>query len=50
VVPDDDNGATLTVSAKITEKRDDNTVVITISASCDDSTVLGKAQAVVRLP
>ena len=50
VVPNDDNGATLTVSAKITEKRDDNTVVITISASCDDSTVLGKAQAVVRLP
>jgi acyl dehydratase len=50
LVPDDDNGATLTVSAKITEKRDDNTVVITISASCDDSTVLGKAQAVVRLP
>ena len=50
VVPDDDNGATLTVSAKISEKRDDNTVVITISASCDDSTVLGKAQAVVRLP
>lgn len=50
VVPDDDNGATLTVSAKITEKRDDNTVVITISASCDDTTVLGKAQAVVRLP
>lgn len=50
VVPDDDNGATLTVSAKISEKRDDNTVVITISASCDDATVLGKAQAVVRLP
>ena len=50
VVPNDDNGATLTVSAKITEKRDDNTVLITISASCDDSTVLGKAQAVVRLP
>ena len=50
VVPDDDNGAMLTVSAKVTEKRDDNTVVITISASCDDSTVLGKAQAVVRLP
>lgn len=50
VVPDDDTGATLTVSAKVSEKRDDNTVVITISASCDDTTVLGKAQAVVRLP
>jgi acyl dehydratase len=50
VVPDDDRGALLSVTAKVTEKRDDNTVLITISASSDDSTVLGKAQAVVRLP
>lgn len=50
VVPDDDRGATLTVSAKVTEKRDDSTVLITITASCDDATVLGKAQALVRLP
>lgn len=50
VVPDDDKGATLTVSAKVTEKRDDNTALITITASCDDATVLGKAQAIVRLP
>ena len=50
VVPDDDKGATVTVNAKVTEKRDDNTVLITISASCDDATVLGKAQAIVRLP
>jgi acyl dehydratase len=50
VVPDDDRGATLTVSAKVTEKRDDNTALITITASSEDATVLGKAQAVVRLP
>ena len=49
VVPDDDKGATLNVTAKVTEKRDDNTVLITITASCDDATVLGKAQAIVRL-
>jgi len=49
VVPDDDKGAVLTVTAKVTEKRDDNTALITISASCDDATVLGKAQAIVRL-
>ncbi len=49
VVADDDNGALLTVTAKVTEKRDDNTALITISASCDDATVLGKAQAIVRL-
>lgn len=50
VVPDDGKGATLTVSAKVTEKRDGNTVLITLTASCDDATVLGKAQAIVRLP
>jgi poly-beta-hydroxyalkanoate depolymerase len=49
-VPDDDKGALLTVSAKVTEKRDDNTALITITAACDDATVLGKAQAIVRLP
>jgi acyl dehydratase len=49
VVADDDKGALLTVTAKVTEKRDDNTALITISASCDDATVLGKAQAIVRL-
>ena len=50
VVPDDDRGATLTVTAKVTEKRDDNTALITVTASCDDASVLGKAQAIVRLP
>jgi acyl dehydratase len=50
VVADDDQGALLTVAAKVTEKRDDNTALITITASCEDATVLGKAQAIVRLP
>lgn len=49
VVADDDKGAAMSVTAKITEKRDDNTVLITLTASCDDVTVLGKAQAIVRL-
>lgn len=50
VVPDDDQGATLIVSAKVTEKHDDNTVLITLTATCEDVTVLGKAHAIVRLP
>ena len=49
VVADDDEGATLSVTAKVTEKRDDNTALITLTATCDDTTVLGKAQAIVRL-
>jgi len=49
VVADDDKGATLSVTAKVTEKRDDNTALITLTATCDDTTVLGKAQAIVRL-
>ncbi len=49
VVPDDDTGAILDVTAKVTRKNDDGTVVVTIVASSGGSTVLGKAQAVVRL-
>ena len=49
VVPDDDAGATLDVSAKVTAKNDDRTVQVTITASSNGSTVLGRAQAVVRL-
>ena len=50
VVPDNDHGATLDVSAEVTELLDDNCVKITITASCEGQTVLGKAQAIVRLP
>jgi len=49
VVPDDDAGATLEITATVAEKRDDNLVRVDITAKFDDATVLGKAQAVVRL-
>lgn len=49
VVPDDDRGATLEVTAIVAEKRDDNLVRVDVTAVFAGSTVLGKAQAVVRL-
>ena len=49
VVPDDDRGATLTVSGEVTEKLDGNRVVVTLSATCGDDTVLQGARATVRL-
>jgi acyl dehydratase len=49
VVPDDDLGATLEITAAVAEKRDDNLVRVDITAKFNDATVLGKAQAVVRL-
>jgi len=49
VVPDDDLGATLEVSARVVEKRDDGTVLVELTATCDGSKVLGQAKAVVRL-
>ena len=49
-VPDDEQGATLEVSAKVTEKLDDNLVRVTLTASFDGQTVLGAAKALVRLP
>ncbi len=49
VVPDDDSGATLEVAAKVSAKNDDGTVQVTLTASFDGATVLGKAQARVRL-
>jgi acyl dehydratase len=50
VVPDDDTGATLEITAAVAEKRDDNLVRVDITAKFNDATVLGKAQALVRLP
>ncbi len=50
VVPDDDKGATLEITAVVAEKRDDNLARIDITAKYNDATVLGKAQALVRLP
>ena len=50
VVPDDEVGATLEVSGKVTAKNVDGTVLVTLTATSEGATVLGKAQAVVRLP
>ena len=49
VVPDDDTGARVEITASVAEKRDDYLVRVDITAKYDDATVLGKAQAVVRL-
>ena len=49
VVPDDDIGARVEVTAVVAEKRDDNLVRVDITATSAGATVLGRAQAVVRL-
>ena len=49
VVPNDDQGATVEISGVVGEKRDDGTVRVDLTAVYDGATVLGKAQAVVRL-
>lgn len=49
VVPDDDEGATVEVTATVTEKLDDRQVRVTIVATFQGATVLGKAQALVQL-
>ncbi|MEU6424949.1 MaoC family dehydratase [Microbispora sp. NPDC046973] len=49
VVPDDDNGATITISGIVEEKREDKRVVVALTARSGDSRVLSKARAVVQL-
>lgn len=49
VVPDDDTGALVEFTGKVKEVRDDGTARVDVTARFDDRTVLGKAQAVVRL-
>ena len=49
VVPDDDSGATLEVSARVVEKLDGELVRIELTAAAGGETVLGRARAVVRL-
>ncbi|GAA3443744.1 MaoC family dehydratase [Planomonospora venezuelensis] len=49
VVPDDDNGAVITVSGVVEEKLEDKRVVVALTARCDGSRVLSKARAVVQL-
>jgi acyl dehydratase len=49
VVPDDDQGATLTVSGTVVEKSEDGTVTVGLTATVDGNKVLMGAKAVVRL-
>ncbi|MFG1696855.1 MaoC family dehydratase [Nonomuraea sp. NPDC049309] len=49
VVPDDDKGATITVSGVVEDKLDDKRVVIGLTAMAGDTKVLSKARAVVQL-
>ncbi|WP_101786007.1 MaoC family dehydratase [Nonomuraea indica] len=49
VVPDDDQGATVTVSGVVEEKLTDQRVVVALTARSGDAQVLSKARAVVRL-
>ncbi|GLW09586.1 MaoC family dehydratase [Microtetraspora sp. NBRC 13810] len=49
VVPDDDQGATVTVSGVIEQKLEDKRVVVALTARSGDSRVLSRARAVVQL-
>lgn len=49
VVPNDDQGATVEVSAKVAAKLDDNTVRVDLVATSAGQKVLGMSRAVVRL-
>jgi acyl dehydratase len=49
VVPDDDEGATLSVTGVVAEKLDENRVAVDLTATVGETAVLSKARAVVRL-
>jgi acyl dehydratase len=49
VVPDDDQGATIEVTARVEDKLDGNRVAIAITARSAGAKVLTRARAVVRL-
>lgn len=49
-VPDDDAGATLVVSVRVSAVREDGTADLAITATHDGSAVLGRATARVRPP
>ncbi len=49
VVPDDEVGASIEVSASVLEVTEEGTAIVSLSAVCEGQTVLGKARAVVRL-
>ena len=50
VVPDDDEGAVLQITAVVAEKLPDRCVRVEVTAVADGAKVLGQARAVVRLP
>ena len=49
VVPDDDAGATIEVTGRVSRKDDEGVVQVTLTVRSEGATVLGKAQALVRL-
>ena len=49
VVPDDDRGAEIVVGGTVTEKLDDNCVVVTLDARVGETKVLNAARATVQL-
>ena len=49
VVPDDDTGAFIEVSARVEEKLDGNRVMLALTARSAEAKVLTRARAVVRL-
>lgn len=49
VVPDDDQGALLEVSGVVTEKAEDDEVVVELTARSDGAKVLARSRARVRL-
>ena len=50
VVPDDDQGATISVTGKVEAKLDGNLVALALTARSADTKVLTRARAVVKLP
>lgn len=49
IVPNDDQGATIEVGAKVAAKLDDNTVRVDLTVTSAGQKVLGMSRAVVRL-
>jgi acyl dehydratase len=49
VVPDDDAGATIEVTGKVSRKDEGGIAQVTLTVRCEGATVLGRAQALVRL-
>jgi len=49
VVPDDDTGTRLTVGAEVTDKHDDGTVSVALTATVDGTNVLAHAHARIKL-